>query len=40
VTDEPLRAGLLKAFTDMADHMVNTEGREGCAHGSLEHTPA
>lgn len=30
VADEPLRAGLLKAFGDMADHMVNTDGRAGC----------
>lgn len=32
VADEPLRAGLLKAFTDMADHMVNTQGSAICAH--------
>ena len=36
VADEPLRAGLLKAFTDMADHMVNTDGRAGCGHGHGE----
>jgi hemoglobin len=40
VGDEPLRAGVLKAFTNMADHMVNTRGHEGCAHGSYEHAPA
>lgn len=33
VADESLRAGLLKAFTDMADHMVNTDGRQACGHG-------
>lgn len=32
VADESLRAGLLKAFGDMADHMVNTDGRTGCGH--------
>ncbi len=32
VADEPLRAGLLKAFGDMAAHMVNTDGRTGCGH--------
>ncbi len=36
VTDESLRAGLLKAFIDMADHMVNTADRAGCAHGHTE----
>ncbi|MCB2018209.1 MAG: group II truncated hemoglobin [Hydrogenophaga sp.] len=36
VADEPLRAGLLKAFADMADHMVNTDGRVGCGHGHGE----
>jgi hemoglobin len=36
VTDESLHAGLLKAFTDMADHMVNTADRAGCAHGHTE----
>lgn len=36
VADEPLRAGLLKAFGDMADHMVNTGDRAGCAHGHAD----
>lgn len=39
VADEPLRTGLLKAFTDMADHMVNTAAREGCAHSHTEGAP-
>lgn len=30
VADATLREGLLQAFTQMADHMVNTDGR-GCA---------
>lgn len=38
VADEPLRAGLLKAFTDMADHMVNTDGRAGCGHAHTDPT--
>lgn len=32
VADDPLREGLLLAFTQMADHMVNTDGRAGCGH--------
>lgn len=36
VADESLRAGLLKAFGDMADHMVNTDGSAGCGHGHRE----
>ncbi len=32
VADEDLRASLLQAFTQMAGHMVNTEGRAGCGH--------
>jgi len=32
VADPALRAGLLKAFAGMADHMVNTEGNAGCGH--------
>ena len=32
VADESLRTGLLTAFTDMADHMVNTGDRAGCGH--------
>lgn len=36
VADEPLRTGLLKAFSDMAEHMVNTDGREGCGHGHTQ----
>ncbi|MCK6423926.1 MAG: group II truncated hemoglobin [Burkholderiaceae bacterium] len=33
VADEALRDGLLQAFTQMAEHMVNTDGR-GCGDGS------
>ena len=36
VADESLRAGLLKAFGDMADHMVNTDDSAGCGHGHRE----
>jgi hemoglobin len=36
VADESLHAGLLKAFTDMAHHMVNTDGPSGCGHGHHE----
>jgi hemoglobin len=36
VADEPLRAGLLKAFGDMAAHMVNTDGHTGCDHGHAD----
>ena len=32
VADEPLRDSLLQAFTQMADHMVNTDGRASCGH--------
>lgn len=32
VADEHLRGGLLKAFGDMADHMINTDGRTGSGH--------
>lgn len=38
VADPALRAGLLKAFADMADHMVNTDGRATCVHD--QHTGA
>jgi hemoglobin len=30
VADSDLRAGLLKAFGDMATHIINTDGREAC----------
>lgn len=33
---ETLRAGLLKAFGDMAEHMVNTDGHTGCGHGHAD----
>lgn len=33
VADEALRDGLLQAFTQMAEHMVNTDGR-GCGDSS------
>jgi len=36
VADESLRAGLLNAFTQMADHMVNTGERAGCGHGQAQ----
>ena len=36
VTDDALREGLLQAFTQMADHMVNTRDRAGCGHGQAE----
>ena len=36
VSDEHLLAGLLKVFTDMADHMVNTGGRAGCGHAHTD----
>ena len=32
VADERLRAYLLEAFSQMAHHMVNTDGRAGCGH--------
>lgn len=38
VADESLRAGLLQAFTQMADHMVNTGGRAGCGHDHTDRT--
>ncbi len=43
VSDEQLLTDLLKAFTGMADHMVNTGADAGCAHGQnqkLSGTPA
>lgn len=30
VADENLRSGLIRTFTQMADHMVNTESQGGC----------
>jgi hemoglobin len=36
VADGNLRAGLLNAFTQMADHMVNTGDRAGCGHGQAQ----
>lgn len=36
VTDETLRDGLIQAFAQMADHMVNTSGREGCGGGQAQ----
>lgn len=33
VADSVLRARLLEVFTQMADHMINTEGQAGCAQG-------
>ncbi|MBW8315319.1 MAG: group II truncated hemoglobin [Hydrogenophaga sp.] len=36
VADEHLRVGLLNAFTQMADHMVNTGDRAGCGHGQAQ----
>ena len=36
VTDEHLRTGLLQVFTQMADHMVNTDGRVVCGVGRNE----
>lgn len=30
VTDAALRASVARAFTDMADHMINTSTTEGC----------
>jgi hemoglobin len=38
VVDEDLRASLLQAFTQMADHMVNTEGTAGCGHARAHPT--
>ena len=38
VADEDLRASLLQAFTQMADHMVNTDGRAGCGHARTHPT--
>ncbi len=40
VSDEGFRAALIKTFSDMADHMVNTEGREGCGHALHDRAPA
>ncbi|WP_234267263.1 group II truncated hemoglobin [Hydrogenophaga sp. NFH-34] len=37
VADAPLRAGLLQALTQMAEHMVNTGDRGGCGHGQAAH---
>ena len=39
VAGEPLCAGLLKAFTQMADHMVNTGERAGCAQSQAQGLP-
>lgn len=43
VADGQLRDSLIKVFADMADHMVNTDGR-GCghahAHGTTQGQPA
>jgi hemoglobin len=36
VADESLRGGLLQAFTQMADHMVNTGDRAGGGRGQVE----
>lgn len=33
VGDERLRDHLLQAFTQMANHMVNTDAQAGCGHG-------
>ncbi|MEZ5706959.1 MAG: group II truncated hemoglobin [Burkholderiaceae bacterium] len=33
VVDEALRDGLIQAFAQMADHMVNTGDRTGCGQG-------
>jgi hemoglobin len=39
VADENLRADLLNAFTQMADHMINTGARAGCGHGQAQGRP-
>lgn len=40
VADEQLRNGLLKAFSDMADHMINTDRSAACGNGQLNGVPA
>ena len=39
VADEAFRTHLITTFSQIADHMVNTAGREGCAHSHTEGAP-